>query len=137
MAEDESPYGLVMVDDNRLAAEAMERWLERSGELRWLGWASDRAAAHALVAERRPAVVLLDVDMPGVDSFELLRGLSGVRVVMFSGHTQTALIDRALRDGASGYIAKDEPMTVIAGLLVRAARGECVLSPAAAEAYMR
>ena len=133
--------GVIMVDDNSLAAAAMERRFRGSSELRWLGWTSDLKAATALIAERRPAVALLDVEMPGVDTFALLQQLvrdtPGIAVVMFSGHDQPAMIERALAEGAAGYIHKDEPTATIAGLLSRAARGECVLSPLASRGYMR
>jgi DNA-binding NarL/FixJ family response regulator len=133
--------GVIMVDDNSLAATAMERRFTDSAELRWLGWTDDPAAAVPLVAERKPVVVLLDVEMPGADCFALLRQLIAesprVAVVMFSGHDQPELVERALHDGAAGYVHKDEPTALIAQLLVRAAHGECVLSPLVLQVYMR
>lgn len=130
-----------MVDDNVLAAEAMERYFTRSGLLRWLGWCPDLAAAVPTIVRIRPDVVLLDVEIPGADCFAALRALvshcPSSRVVMFSGHTQVALIDRALQEGAAGYIVKDDPTSTIAQLLLGAARGECVLSPTASSVYMR
>jgi two-component system, NarL family, response regulator DesR len=133
--------GIMMVDDNTLAAGAMEGWVERAAGLRWLGWTGDAAAVVPMAVERRPAVVLLDVEMPGVDSFALLGALVAqcpfAAVVMFSGHTQPDLIGRALDEGAAGYIVKDEETHVIADLLARAARGECVLSPIALSVYMQ
>jgi DNA-binding NarL/FixJ family response regulator len=133
--------GVMMVDDNSLAAAAMERRFGGSSELRWLGWTSDPREAVTLITERRPAVALLDVEMPGVDTIMLLRqivqALPGIAVVMFSGHDQPTVVDRALAEGAAGYIHKDEPTALIAGLVLRAARGECVLSPLVSRVYMR
>ena len=133
--------GIVMIDDNALATGAIERRFAKSSELAWLGAAGDAGGALSLVAERRPAVVLLDVDMPAVDTFGLLRRLSAefpaTAVVMFSGLDQVSLIERALNEGAAGFIHKDEPTAVIAQLVVRAAAGECVLSPLASRAFMR
>lgn len=124
---------LIMIDDNSLAAAAMERRFSGASELQWLGWTSDPAAAAKLVADRRPTVVLLDVDMPGVDTFALLRTLTALNpapaVVMFSGHDRPDLVDQALDGGAAGYIHKDEPIDTITNLLLRAAKGEYVLSP--------
>jgi len=133
--------GLFMVDDNTLAAEALEVYLPITGLLRWLGWSPDPVAAVPLIVKLRPDVVLLDVEIPGTDCFAALRALvsqcPSSRVVMFSGHTQVALIERALQEGAAGYIVKDDPTSTIAQLLVSAARGECVLSPTASSVYMR
>ena len=140
---DETPPipGVFMVDDNTLAAEAMERYFTGTGLLRWLGWSADPAAAVPMIVQLRPDVVLLDVEIPGADCFATLRALTAQcpssRVVMFSGHTQVALIDRALQEGAAGYIVKDDPTSTIAQLLIDAARGDCVLSPTASSVYMR
>jgi len=133
--------GLFMVDDNTLAAEAMERYVTLSGHFRWCGWSLDPAAAVTMIIEIRPDVVLLDVEIPGTDCFAALKALvsqcPSSRVVMFSGHTQVALIERALQEGAAGYIVKDDPTPTIVQLLINAARGECVLSPTASSVYMR
>ena len=133
--------GLFMVDDNVLAAQAMERYINGSGLLRWLGWSSEPGTAVPKIVQIRADVILLDVEIPGADCFAALRALvsqcPSSRVVMFSGHTQVALIERALQEGAAGYIVKDDPTPAIAQLLLRAARGECVLSPTAASEYMR
>jgi len=141
MDEQAESVGLIMVDDNVPAAEAMRRWCGDNGTLRWLGSAEEGEAAAALVARHRPAVVLLDVEMPGTDTFALLPRLAAespeTAVVMFSGHCQPDVIGRALAAGAAGYILKDEPMASIGAMLRRAGDGEFVMSAAAAAAYVR
>jgi DNA-binding NarL/FixJ family response regulator len=136
----DAPIAIMLVDDNQLAAEALERWLLTVPGMRWIGWAADGPTAKAMVAERTPDVVLLDVEIPGTDTFELLRHLNQdfpqLRVVMFSAYVRAEYIDRALGDGAAGYIFKDEPLPVIADILRRAGAGECVLSPAAMAAML-
>ncbi len=133
--------GLFMVDDNAPAAEALEMLFNVTGHLHWLGWSPDPAVAIPKIIKLRPELVLLDVEIPGAECFDALRTLvsrcPSTRVVMFSGHAHAALIDRALQEGAAGYIVKDdEPLTIIQ-LLLDAARGECVLSRTASSAYMR
>jgi len=141
MSQTEPIISLFMVDDNSLAAQAMERYLTVSGKFRWLGWSPDPVAAISQIAQAQPDVVLLDVEIPGSDCFVTLRALLSSRplsrVVMFSGHAQSSLIDRAFQDGAAGYIVKDDPTPMIPQFLADAARGECVLSPTASSVYMR
>ena len=124
--------GVLVVDDNDLMGEAIERWLSRSTRVRWLGWSADAAGLPGLIAERRPDVVLLDVDMPGVDTFALLKRtmaeFPSVRIVMLSGHVRREYIERALDSGAAGYIIKDERVPDIVELIEKAAAGDCVLS---------
>jgi DNA-binding NarL/FixJ family response regulator len=59
-----------------------------------------------------PDIILLDVDMPGADPLEIARDLTernpAVRVIVFSGHLSSDLIERAARSGAWGYISKGD-----------------------------
>jgi DNA-binding NarL/FixJ family response regulator len=135
MSGSDAKLGVMVVDDNDLLGEAIERWLSRTPNIRWLGWTDETSRLSELIASRRPDVVLLDVDMPGVDTFGLLSSLVGefpsIRFVMLSGHVRRELIERSLDHGAAGYIIKDERVPDIISLIERAAAGECVLSPTA------
>lgn len=132
--------GIIAVDDNRLALSALERWLTTSDHFRWLGGVSTRAALFELLQKEPPDILLLDVDMPGVDTFNLLSEVTArypsIRVVMFSGLVRADYVERALALGAAGYLIKDEPMAATVGMLHRIAEGECVLSDAAAAAFI-
>lgn len=132
--------GVMVVDDNDLLGEAIERWLSRSTKVRWLGWTDDANNLPGLIAEKHPDVILLDVDIPGVDTFKLLGNViaefPNLRVVMLSGHVKREYIERALDVGAAGYIIKDERVPDIIDLIERAAAGECVLSPTAQMHFM-
>ena len=127
------PVGILLIDDNTLAGDSLGRWaLRQPGRVRWLGFTSDCAAAPALVAERQPDAVLLDIDIPGVDTFALVERLLAIRptlrVLMFSGHVRREYIDRSAEAGAMGYIVKDESPKDIVALVERAVAGEFVLS---------
>lgn len=65
-------------------------------------------AALALIAERKPAVVLLDLFMPGKSGLEVLKALKGhgPRVVVLSALDSEALVQQALADGAHGFLPK-------------------------------
>lgn len=132
--------GIVAVDDNRLALSALERWLTASDHFRWLGGVSTPEALFELLEKEQPVLLLLDVDMPGIDTFKILSEVTvrypSIRVVMFSGFVRADYVERALAAGAAGYLIKDESMAVTVELLHRIAEGECVLSDAAAAAFM-
>jgi DNA-binding NarL/FixJ family response regulator len=129
--------GVLVVDDNDILGESMRRWVTGTEGVRWLGWTDDVGAAAGMIERLSPDVVLLDVDMPSGDTFELLRRISreqpGVKVVMLSGHMQQDYIEQALDCGASGYIVKDESPATIIDFVRRAAAGEIVLSATAAK----
>lgn len=131
---------MLFVDDNILAAQALQRWFGCVPGLSFAGWASDTTAALARPSGQDPDVVLLDLEMPGTDTLALIPRLLSTypraRVLMLSGHTRPAEIAATLDAGAAGYICKDEPTATIADLVKRAAAGECVLSPLAQRAFM-
>lgn len=128
------------MDDNTLAAEALERWFTTVSDLTFVGFASDEASALSLAAARNPHVILLDLDMPGVDTLAMIpqfeAAVPHAKVVMLSGHISPKQIDRALDAGAMGYISKDEPTAIIASLARRAAIGEVVFSPLVQRLYL-
>ncbi len=132
---------VVAIDDNQLALTALERWFAANEHLRWLGGVSTVDALYALLNKEPPDLLLLDIDMPGVDTFLLLTEIvaryPAIRVVMFSGFVRADYVERALASGAAGCVIKDESMARIVDLLHRAAEGECVLSDAAAAAFMQ
>lgn len=123
---------ILCVDDNEMMISAMERRVQHEPGLAWVGAVSDGAVALEAVRSARPDVVLMDIDMPGVDTFALVERLAeelpAVRVVMFSGHVRPGFIDRALDCGAWGYLSKsDDTANLIEGIR-RVGKGEIALS---------
>jgi DNA-binding NarL/FixJ family response regulator len=134
-----TPVGILMVDDNRLLAEAMERRIALEPGMRWLGWAGEPGQAADRARRSLPDVVMLDIDMPGSDSFEVLRELvkavPQAKVVMLSGYVKMDYIDRAIESGAWGYLSKNESMEDLFASIMKVASGEFVLSPEAEAEY--
>ena len=133
------PIRVLLVDDNLLAVQALERWFGTRPDMECAGSATDADAAVSRAASGNPDVILLDLEMPGIDTLALLPRLiqacPSACVLMLSGYCRESDIARSLDAGAMGYIAKDEPTAEIASLIRRAAAGECVLSPAAERAF--
>jgi two-component system response regulator DesR len=136
---------VVFVDDNALAARALQRFMNGRDGVAFAAWAMTSDEALNCVIADQPDVVLLDLDMPGVDTLALIRAMeqargprsSSLKVVVFSGHCRSADIERSLAAGAAGYICKDEPTGVIVDLVLSAAAGKIVLSPMAQRAFLR
>src|SRR5437660_2247510 len=112
-----APIKVLCVDDTDFVAEALRRRLGISGDFHWLGLLENANNLETEVRERRPDVVVLDVDMPGRSSFDALQGVTaaapGARVLMLSGHVRADYIDRALKAGAWGYLSKNEDVATI------------------------
>ena len=128
-----APIRVMCVDDNEWIAEAIERKLRRSPGYAWAGWLPSADDFPDAVCERRPDVLLLDIDMPGRDAFEAIGLVGGqcpeVRVVMLSGHVRLDLINRAFEAGAWGYVAKTQDLAELLEAVRRVAAGEVVMSP--------
>jgi DNA-binding NarL/FixJ family response regulator len=115
-----SKVTVVIADDQRLFAEALEAILSTDGRIDVVGRALDGRAAVDLAREHHPDVVLMDIAMPvmdGIDATRAIRSeLPATHVVVLTGSAATQDVDAARTAGASGYVTKDQ----IAGDLVRA-----------------
>jgi DNA-binding NarL/FixJ family response regulator len=105
------PLRVLIVDDQRLFAEALETILAADERLEVVGQASDGSEAVELARTLRPDLVLMDVSMPVLDGFEATREIraasESVRVLMLTGSNSRADVDRSREAGASGYVTKD------------------------------
>ena len=113
----EKPLVLVVDDDEQLR-EFIRVNLEMDGYV--VREAGSAAEGLAALEEQAPALVLLDVMMPQVDGFEMLRrmqerhGLGSVPVIMFSGKVDEETASRAAREGANAFIGKPfDPQALI------------------------
>jgi CheY-like chemotaxis protein len=111
---------VVIADDQRLFAEALEAILSTDGRISVVGRAADGQEAVELTREHRPRVVLMDIAMPVMDGIEATRAIReespGTRVIVLTGSAAHEDISRARSAGAAAYVTKDQ----IAGDLVRA-----------------
>jgi DNA-binding NarL/FixJ family response regulator len=103
--------GILIVDDHAGFRAQARNVLEAEG-FEVVGEAADGDAALASTRELEPAVVLLDVQLPGVDGFEIAKQLTsngdGPAVVLISSRELADFASLVLSSGARGFIAKDE-----------------------------
>ena len=111
---------VVIADDQRLFAEALEAILSTDGRIAVVGRAADGREAVDLAREHRPNVVLMDIAMPVMDGIAATEAISteapDTRVIVLTGSEAPHDVSRARAAGAAGYVTKDQ----IAGDLVRA-----------------
>jgi DNA-binding NarL/FixJ family response regulator len=112
---------IMLVDDHTLLRETLRERLQREMGFLVVGVAPDAETAVALAQEHQPDVVLMDIDMPGLSSFEAARRIQKLvpqaRVVFLSAFIQDQFIEQALACGAYGYLAKHEsPERVVAAV---------------------
>lgn len=134
--EIEETISVVLTDDHAVVRGALRALLDGQPEVEVVGEASDLAAAKATVAERRPQVLVLDVNLPdgvATESVGELRELSpGTQIVLLTMERDVALAREALDAGALGYLFKDAAHLELIEAVRAAAGGRRFLTPAVA-----
>jgi CheY-like chemotaxis protein len=106
-----SPVRLLIADDHRLFAEALEAVLSTEERIEVVGHAADGGEAVTMARQLEPDVIALDISMPVMDGFEAAVELEKLArppaILMLTGSSAPEDIDRARRVGAKGYITKD------------------------------
>ena len=102
---------VLIADDHRLFAEALEVILAGDARISVVGHASDGGEAVRLAKDLRPDVVLMDISMPVMDGIEAARAIrernGDACILMLTGSNSRADVDGARRAGAAGYVTKD------------------------------
>jgi DNA-binding NarL/FixJ family response regulator len=103
---------VLLVEDDEKFVEAVKAVLVPDERFDVVGVANDGRRAVELTEELEPDLVLVDIGLPGIDGVEATRAIRkrcpSARVVMLTGRTDRADIERTERAGAIGYVMKDE-----------------------------
>lgn len=128
-----SEIRVLIADDEQLMRSALAIFVERSSTMQVVGTAEDGATAVELAERLRPDVVLMDLNMPGVDGFEAAQRLqdagNGARILAITTLGTTDAIVRALRGGFAGYLLKDSPPEAVVAAVAAVHSGSGALSP--------
>jgi DNA-binding NarL/FixJ family response regulator len=102
---------VLIADDHRLFAEALEAILAADDRIELVGLAGDGEEAVRLAGEQRPDVILMDISMPLMDGIEAAKAIKAedgdVSILMLTGSNDRTDVDRARQAGAAGYVTKD------------------------------
>jgi DNA-binding NarL/FixJ family response regulator len=125
-AKKPEPLRVLIADDHRLFAEALEAILATDERIEVVGQAGDGSEAVELARTLDPDVVLMDVSMPVLDGFEATREIrsarESVRVLMLTGSNSRDDVDRSREAGASGYVTKDRIASELVTAIVEVTR---------------
>jgi two-component system, NarL family, nitrate/nitrite response regulator NarL len=120
------PVRVLIADDHRLFAEALEAVLSMEQRIEVVGRAADGEEAVELARQLQPDVVALDISMPVMDGFEAAVQLERLErppaVLMLTGSNAPEDVDRARRVGVKGYITKDAIAASLVDAILAAAR---------------
>jgi two-component system, NarL family, nitrate/nitrite response regulator NarL len=121
----EQPIRVLIADDHRLFAEALEAILAAESRIEIVGRARNGAEALEMVLDLNPDVVLMDISMPVMDGIEATRRIRDARpeacVLMLTGSNAVADVDRSRDAGAAGYVTKDRIASELVDAIVETA----------------
>ena len=128
---------IVVVDDHTLFRRGLVGLLSEMQDFQIVGEASDGQDALDVIAKQKPDIVLLDVNMPGMDGVETLRALQKMgldsRVLMLTISQQEEDLLGAIRAGAKGYLLKNTEPEALRNTIKQVVAGRSVLAPEVTE----
>jgi DNA-binding NarL/FixJ family response regulator len=102
---------VLIADDHRLFAEALEAILAGDARISVVGHAADGSQAVRLANQLHPDVILMDISMPVMDGIQAARKIretdGDASILMLTGSNARDDVDRARQAGAAGYVTKD------------------------------
>jgi two-component system response regulator DesR len=130
---------VLLADDQAMVRQALAALLDLEPDLEVVGQAANAAAAVALVDERRPDVVLMDVQMPTATAGDGIAATAaitakhpGTRVIIVTTFGRPGYLRRAMAAGAVGFMVKDAPAEQLVEAIRRVHRGLRAVDPALA-----
>jgi len=128
----DSPQRLLIIDDHPLFRKGVLQLVKPEPEFEVVGEASSGAEGLEMAQALQPDMILLDLNMRGMDGVEVLKAIKSwgcdARVVMLTVSDQAEDLVAALRAGADGYLLKETEPEALLAKLKEAAAGQMTLS---------
>ncbi|MFI8499174.1 response regulator [Streptomyces sp. NPDC085524] len=133
MTEPARPIRVLLADDETMIRHGVRLILRHAEDIDVVAEAANGREAVDLAAAHRPDVALVDIRMPVCDGLSAIAPLLALdpapRVVMLTTFGDDENVVRALREGAAGFLLKDEGPQELISAVRAAAAGDAVLSP--------
>lgn len=127
---------VALVDDHAMIRAGLQQLIAQVDDIEVVGTAANGAEALEVVREHRPDVVLMDLQMPGVDGVSATRAIVaeglGTDVLVLTSYSDSERIVAALEAGAVGYLLKDADAEDVLQGIRAVHRGESPIHPRAA-----
>jgi two-component system response regulator NreC len=131
---------IVLADDHQVVRKGLKALLSAEGDFNVIGEAGNGAEALDIVMRLQPDILVLDLMMPRLNSFEVIRQIEKkcvkTRVVILSMHSNKAYYLEALRSGAKAYVLKESPAEELVYAIREAVAGRKYLSSSLAESVI-
>ena len=132
----ESKMKIFIVEDHRLFREGLKAMLSPIPEYEIIGEAEDGLEAVRLIKKQKPDIVLLDLSMPRMNGFSVLREIKGsipeVKILVLSIHESDQYVLQAFEAMADGYAIKDSSSEELRIAIRSVLEGKKYISPGVA-----
>lgn len=119
---------VLIADDHSLLRRGLVKLLEMEPGIRVVGQALDGTQAVDLAKKLQPDVILMDINMPGLNGIEATRSITHdvgkIPILALTIHDDEEYIAEMIRAGACGYILKDSDLSHVVQAIERVANGE-------------
>ncbi|HLQ12116.1 MAG TPA: response regulator transcription factor [Steroidobacteraceae bacterium] len=133
-------YAVVLVDDHAVVREGIAALLALESGLEVVGCAGDVASAIELVRAAQPAVVVCDLNLPGVSGGQAVQAIREevpkAAILVLTVHNSLEYVRAAFISGAVGFVCKDAPARELARAVRRAASGQRTVCGSVREAVI-
>ncbi len=123
-----TPVRVILADDHPVVRAGIRNLLSRSKSIEVVAETGNGAEVLRLVNDLNPDVLLLDMEMPGLDGVDVARRLrasnSQVRILALSGYDDKQYIMELLQEGIAGYMLKDEAPESLVDVVLSIAQGQ-------------
>lgn len=128
---------VMLVDDHAVVRAGYRMLLAQSKKIDVLCEAASGEEACQLYQERKPRVIIMDLNLPGIGGLAATRRIlardPSARILIFSMYDETVYVNRALETGAKGYITKSSAPELLVEAVLRTSNNETYIEPELAQ----
>lgn len=128
-----SNYSIILADDHVLVREGVKRIIEEDPSLRVIDETGDGLEVLRLMEETTPDMVVLDISMPGLRGLEAIHIIKNLypktKILILTMHKSKELLYQAMKDGADGYVLKEDANDVLHEAINTIRHGQTFVSP--------
>ncbi len=124
---------ILIADDHSMVRQGFKQILELEDSMEVVGQAANGEEAIKLAREIKPDVILMDINMPGMNGMQAIEALKAenpnYKIIVVTIHQDKAYLFKALQLGASGFVQKDADISVLIDAIKKVYMGEAYVQP--------
>jgi DNA-binding NarL/FixJ family response regulator len=125
---------VLIADDHPIVRQGLRQTIESDSDLEIIAEAGDGLEALDKIRQYQPQVIILDIDIPKMDGFEVALAVQEEKIkteiVFLTVHREESFMKKALSIGAKGFVLKDSAISDIVTAIKAAFQGQSFISPA-------